>query len=295
MSARRVLPTAEATDLLKLVRDLATKELLPAAAVAEKNERFDRDAFRMLGRAGILGLPYPDHAGKRVVVVEDVTTTGGSALKAGEAVKDAGGEVALVYTLVDREEGADATFAAVQRHAAGADVLHLACHADFRSDNPMFSALHLEGAPLAAESAETLGLRPGIVVLSACETGLGDLTGGEGVQGLVRAFHLAGCPDVVASLWNVNDDATAALMAEFYRHLWQENLPPIEALRQAQLTIYRHPERVRELAGDRAPPDQSQTTTVNTGKAAPAVPSKTAAGKSPPKWWAAFVLSGAGR
>jgi orotate phosphoribosyltransferase len=48
--------------------------------------------------------------GKRVVVVEDVTTTGGSALKAVEAVKDAGGEVALVFTMIDREEGADETF-----------------------------------------------------------------------------------------------------------------------------------------------------------------------------------------
>ncbi len=51
-------------------------------------------------------------AGKRVVVVEDVTTTGGSAMKAVEAVRDAGGEVALVFTMVDREEGADATFKA---------------------------------------------------------------------------------------------------------------------------------------------------------------------------------------
>src|SRR5262249_18631665 len=58
------------------------------------------------------------------------------------------------------------------------------------------------------------GLR--LAVLSACERGRGELTGGEGVQGLVRAFHLAGCSDVVASLWQVNDKATAALMAKFY-------------------------------------------------------------------------------
>ena len=49
--------------------------------------------------------------GKRVVIVEDVTTTGGSALKAVEAVREAGGEVALVFTMVDREEGATETFA----------------------------------------------------------------------------------------------------------------------------------------------------------------------------------------
>ena len=50
--------------------------------------------------------------GKRVVIVEDVTTTGGSALKAVEAVREAGGEIALVFTMVDREEGASETFAA---------------------------------------------------------------------------------------------------------------------------------------------------------------------------------------
>jgi CHAT domain-containing protein len=133
-----------------------------------------------------------------------------------------------------------------------------------------------------------------LAVLSACETGLGDLTGGEGVQGLVRAFHLAGCPNVVASLWNVNDDATAALMAEFYRQLWQEHQPPIEALRQAQLLIYRHPERVRELASERRPPNLSQPQPVNTGTAPSAAPPRTAAGTAPPKWWAAFQLSGAG-
>src|SRR3954452_245907 len=63
MTARRLLPTDEATDLLKLVRDLATRELLPRAAAAEREERFPRDVFRLLGRAGLLGLPYPEEYG----------------------------------------------------------------------------------------------------------------------------------------------------------------------------------------------------------------------------------------
>ncbi|MGO4255429.1 acyl-CoA dehydrogenase family protein [Marmoricola sp. RAF53] len=63
MTARRVLPTDEATDLLKLVRDLATRELLPAAAAAERDAAFPRETFRLLGRAGVLGLPYPEEYG----------------------------------------------------------------------------------------------------------------------------------------------------------------------------------------------------------------------------------------
>ena len=63
MTARRLLPTDEATDLLKLVRDLATRELLPRAAEAEREEQFPRDVFRTLGRAGLLGLPYSEEYG----------------------------------------------------------------------------------------------------------------------------------------------------------------------------------------------------------------------------------------
>ncbi|HEX4190286.1 MAG TPA: acyl-CoA dehydrogenase family protein [Marmoricola sp.] len=63
MTARRVLPTEEATDLLKLVRDLAARELLPLAAAAERAEEFPRETFRVLGRAGVLGLPYPEEYG----------------------------------------------------------------------------------------------------------------------------------------------------------------------------------------------------------------------------------------
>ena len=63
MPASRVMPTDEATDLIGLVRDLATKELLPRAAGDEAGERFPRDVFTLLGRAGVLGLPYPEEYG----------------------------------------------------------------------------------------------------------------------------------------------------------------------------------------------------------------------------------------
>jgi CHAT domain-containing protein len=151
----------------------------------------------------------------------------------------------------------------------------------------------LEGGIVTGEALVELpleGLR--LAVLSACETGLGELTGGEGVQGLQRAFHLAGCPNVLASLWNVNDQATAALMAVFYHQLWAEKKPPLEALRVAQLTIYRHPERIADLAGERGAPRLKEAVQLPAeAQAAPARPG----GRTPAKLWAAFVLSGLGR
>ncbi len=63
MPANRVMPTEEAADLIGLVRDLATRELAPRAAQAEATETFPRDVFRLLGKAGLLGLPYPEEYG----------------------------------------------------------------------------------------------------------------------------------------------------------------------------------------------------------------------------------------
>ena len=63
MPATRVLPTEEATALLELTRDIATRELLPSVAEAEATETFPREMFRTLGRAGLLGLPYPEEYG----------------------------------------------------------------------------------------------------------------------------------------------------------------------------------------------------------------------------------------
>ena len=127
-----------------------------------------------------------------------------------------------------------------------------------------------------------------LAVLSACETGLGEVGGGEGVFGLQRAFHVAGCQNVIASLWKVNDVATMVLMEEFYRNLWEKKLAKREALRQAQLAVYRNPEMVLKRAqemGVRGIEEEAQPL-----PAAGAAPAR----RSPPAWWAAFLLSGLG-
>ena len=179
----------------------------------------------------------------------------------------------------------------------------------FTGRNPLLlSGLVLAGANLASDegasaisqrgrgilSAEAIAALPlenlELVVLSACETGLGDVAGGEGVFGLQRAFHLAGAHNVISSLWKVNDGATAFLMKEFYGNLWgKPGCSSIEALRKAQLTVYRHPEKVAQYARDRGIAWESPKPLPAGASAKPSRPT------SPIKWWAAFVLSGPGR
>ena len=137
--------------------------------------------------------------------------------------------------------GDQASLAVLAAQAPAADVLHLACHADFRSDNPRFSALHLHDGALTVERAESLGLKPCTVVLSACETGVAELASGDEMLGLVRAFIVAGAARVLASLWPVDDAVTLAFMARFYGAL-VAGQSAAAALRSAQAATARdHP------------------------------------------------------
>jgi CHAT domain-containing protein len=129
-----------------------------------------------------------------------------------------------------------------------------------------------------------------VATLSACETGLGDLTGAEEVQGLERAVHLAGCPNVVATLWNVNDAATAALMARFYYELWVNQKEPLAAMREAQLAVFLRPDLIPDLAGEHGAPKQREAVAVQAETA-----TRQGAKRAPTRLWAAFVLSGVGK
>jgi CHAT domain-containing protein len=147
-----------------------------------------------------------------------------------------------------------------------------------------------DGGILTAEAIAGLRLdKLELAVLSACDTGLGDVAGGEGVFGLQRAFHSAGAQNVVASLWKVDDKATAALMRLFYQNLWTEKMLPLEALRQAQLRIYHHPELIDSLATARGPVFEQPMPLPDGGRKKPA------SATAPTRQWAAFILSGAGR
>lgn len=154
------------------------------------------------------------------------------------------------------------------------------------SKNPLgFVRLVLSGGE-AMSGIEFLDLpldKTKLVTLSACETALGEYIGGKGVESLQNAFHIAGCPNVIASLWRVNDAATAALMAKFYHEMWVNKLEPLAALRTAQLAIYHHPELIPELAGERDAPKKQKDAKPQAKK------------RADTKLWAAFVLSGVGK
>jgi CHAT domain-containing protein len=151
-----------------------------------------------------------------------------------------------------------------------------------------------DGGVLTGEAVAGLDLDGmDLAVLSACQTGLGEAASGEGVFGLQRAFHIGGAKNVVASLWKVDDEATAALMNLFYYHLWEKNEPPLQALRHAQLELYRNPQGVTALAKGRGAIDFDET--VKEVTKAPADAKETPKRAASVKDWAAFVLSGAGR
>jgi len=128
------------------------------------------------------------------------------------------------------------------------DSVHFATHGIVEEEAPLFSAVLTSaaaGQPSRLSLYEIVGmkLRARLVVLSACETGLGRLAGGDEITGLARTLLAAGSDTVVASLWQVSDDSTSMLMQEFYRRM-AGGLPPAAAMREASLAVrakYRHP------------------------------------------------------
>jgi CHAT domain-containing protein/tetratricopeptide (TPR) repeat protein len=139
--------------------------------------------------------------------------------------------------------GAEATRAALRENLPRADLLHLACHGKFRPDNPLFSALRLGDGWLTVRELYELELDGKLVTLSACETGASAVAPGDELIGLVRGCMSAGAPSLVVSLWAVDDEATAQLMADMYSRL-RAGDGPAAALRAAQrraLEQHEHP------------------------------------------------------
>ena len=128
--------------------------------------------------------------------------------------------------------------------------VHFATHGYVDAERPALSAIVLslidrDGKPrdgfLRAHELYNLDLPADLVVLSACETGLGRQVRGEGIVGLTRGFMYAGAARVVVSLWSVSDRATAALMSTFYDEMLEGGKTPAAALRAAQRAMRKQP------------------------------------------------------
>jgi CHAT domain-containing protein len=125
-------------------------------------------------------------------------------------------------------------------------IIHFATHGVVDFEHPDLSGVVLSmvdenGQPqdgyLRLHDIYNLNLPADLVVLSACQTGVGKQIKGEGLIALTRGFMYAGASRVVASLWKVDDAATAQLMAEFYKQMFSDGLKPAAALRAAQLNL----------------------------------------------------------
>jgi tetratricopeptide (TPR) repeat protein len=129
--------------------------------------------------------------------------------------------------------GEQATFAAYTRNAPDFDILHFACHGQFRAENPLFSSLHLADGSVTVRDICAQNLQATLVTLSACETGLNKIYAGDEILGLARGFLSAGVNSLILSLWTVNDAAATELMKDFYKNLQRGASVPA-SLRLAQ-------------------------------------------------------------
>ncbi len=153
--------------------------------------------------------------------------------------------IALAHLLVDADVllSEQATFAQVRDMAQDYGLLHIAAHGLFRPEAPLLSSIHLFDRWMTVQDIYDLELHASLVMLSACETGLGHDAGGDDMVGLVRGFLYAGASSLIVSLWSVDDESMTKLTASFYEN-WLAGQSKAQALRSAQLALletYEHP------------------------------------------------------
>ncbi len=189
--------------------------------------------------AGVLALGDPDYRSAPPALLRS-----GRPLRRLPASREEAEGVGTV-TLLGKEATEPRLAAEIAKRARWRSV-HLACHGLADTEFPQRSALALtpDGASdgmLTVLDIFRMSIPSDLVVLSACETGRGKVVRGEGLIGLARAFMHAGAPRVIVSLWKVDDEATRALMVEFYKG-WNAGRPAIAALREAQAHVRAQPQ-----------------------------------------------------
>lgn len=170
---------------------------------------------RARGRGHVLVVAGPGLPGARLEAAMVAKTYGGSA------------------QLLQPEE---ATVGAVRAALEGAAYAHLATHGSFRADNPLFSSLALGNGALTVYDLEGLAVPPGVVVLSACDSGLSSVHPGDELMGLTGALLRIGTRSLVASVAPVPDEVAQRTMVAFHAAL-QSGAPPAVALHRARASL----------------------------------------------------------
>ncbi|HET9789587.1 MAG TPA: CHAT domain-containing protein, partial [Pyrinomonadaceae bacterium] len=249
------LPSASALAIQRT--ELAGRQVAPKMLAVIADPVFDRNDKRFTAPATELATP-------QTIAFEDARSI---EHLAGNSKDEAGVTTVFIPRLpFTRQEATrllalapkNSSFGAIDFQASRTTVLdpllgqyryvHFATHGLLDSERPGLSSLVLsmvdaQGKPqdgfLRANDIYNLKLPAELVVLSACQTGLGKEIKGEGLVGLTRGFMYAGAARVVVSLWSVNDKATADLMTRFYEKMLKQGERPAAALRAAQVDMWK--------------------------------------------------------
>ena len=136
-------------------------------------------------------------------------------------------------TILRGEAATREEFSRAARHCA---FIHIATHATFRQDNPMFSNFKLVDGYVTALDLFSMNCQTNLVTLSGCKSGLGQVGASDDLLGLMRGFFYAGARSLLLSLWNVNDESTMTLMKNFYKE-WRGGSNKAAALQKAMQTV----------------------------------------------------------
>jgi CHAT domain-containing protein len=219
------VPFATLSDGSKYLIDRYALSVLPAASVMEyvvKKRKPEKD------RLVTLANPQTDY------------------LPLGFAEKE-GQVLAAMFPQNETYYRAKATETLAKKKASEFNIIHFASHGEFNDRQPLQSGLLLakddeNDGYLQVHEIFGLDLKnANLVTLSACETALSKIQGGDDLIGLSRGFIYAGSPSLLATLWKVDDASTAKLMELFYKN-WRQGMSKPEALRQAQLTLKSMPQ-----------------------------------------------------
>ena len=210
----------------------------PFPALMDAQERRLIDRFSLSTAVSLTSLLHPAAAATRsprVFAIGDPVEAGSQASVVPQALHlaplaGAREEAVAIARLLPGSAtsvGLEAREAAVKKQLPGYDIVHFATHGILDLGEPLHSSLLLAAEPadsgedglLEAWEIASLKLNTRLAVLSACETGQGQETLSDGILGLSWAFQAAGCPNVMASLWSVDDAATRAMMIGFYEQI----------------------------------------------------------------------------